>query len=89
MIIKNDGEKVESRCPICGKELNGTQYLAEVWGTMRVAEVHAYCPECTYRAEMAYSELFEFICETDLIQNRRKAEKLGVDIISEKEYNMI
>lgn len=89
MIIQENNKKVEVKCPICGSELNGTQYLGEIWGAMHVVEVHAHCPKCTYREEMCYSEPVKFICETDPIQNKEKAKRLGIVIVSEEKYNLI
>lgn len=90
MIINPDTKKeIEIKCPICGNELNGTQYLGEIWGAFHAVEIHAYCPKCTYRKEMCYSEPVEFICETDSIQNKRKAFNLEIGIISKEEYDLI
>ena len=89
MIIQDTYKEVEVKCPICGSELCGTQYRDEIWGMMRIVEIHAYCPRCTFREEMCYSESFAFICETDTDQNKDKAKRLGIAIIPEKEYYLI
>ena len=89
MIIQENNKEFEVKCPICGRELNGTQYLGEVWGAMRIVELHTHCPECTYREEMCYSEPIKFICETDTEENKERARRLGIEIISEKEYGLI
>jgi len=88
MIIQENGKEFKVKCPICGRELNGKEYFGEVWGAMLVVESHVSCPKCTYREEMCYSEPVKFICETDSIQNRRKAEQLGIEIIPEEEYDL-
>lgn len=89
MIIQEPNKEVKVKCPICSSELNGTQYLGEIWGALHIVERHAHCPKCTYREEMCYSEPVKFICETDIIENKKKAKKLGIKIISEKEYDLI
>ena len=89
MIIQENNKEVEVSCPICGSELYGTQYLDEIWGALYVVEIHSYCQKCTYREEMCYSEPVKFICETDAVENKEKAKRLGIEIISEKEYDLI
>lgn len=89
MIISDGNREVEVKCPICGSELYGTQYRDDIWGMLHVVELHAHCPKCTYREEMCYSEPVKFICETDTEQNKEKAKRLGIEIISEKEYDLI
>lgn len=89
MVIQDNNKEIEVYCPICGSELNGTQYIDEIWGAMHVVEVHAYCPKCTYREEMCYSKPQKFICETDTMQNIRKAKQLEIDIVSVDEYDLI
>ena len=89
MIISDYNREVEVKCPICGSELYGTQYRDEIWGTLHIVEVHAHCPKCTYREEMCYSEPVKFICETDTAQNKEKARRLRIEIIPEKEYDLI
>lgn len=89
MIVKDTWKELEIKCPICGSELNGTQYSDEIWGAMHTVEIHSHCPKCTFREEMCYSEPFAFICETDSIQNRHKAEQLGIKIIPEEGYYLI
>ena len=89
MIIQENNKEIEVRCPICGSELYGTQYLGEIWGGIHVVEIHAHCPKCTYREEMCYSEPVKFICKTDNTQNKEKAKRLGIKIISKQEYDLI
>ena len=89
MIIQDNNKELEVKCPICGSELHGKQYLGEIYGTTWVVERHAYCPKCTYREEMCYSKPFEFLCETDTVENKEKAKRLGIKIIHEKEYYLI
>lgn len=86
MIIHNNWRKIKVNCPICGSELNGKQYSDEIWGAMHTVEIYAYCPKCTFREEMSYSEPIAFICETDSVQNKKKAEQLGIRIVPEDEY---